>query len=60
MNEKIFEKGISEKQGNYLKPNYIISSMGCPPCKILGTILEVNEGRTSTNEPENKKAHDDA
>ena len=25
------------------------------PCKILRTILEMDEGRTLTNEPENKK-----
>ena len=29
--------------------------MGCTPCKILGTILIVDEGRTSTNGPEGKK-----
>ena len=34
--------------------------LGCPPCKILGTILEMDEGRTSTNGPEDKKTNDDA
>ena len=29
------------------------------PCKILGTILKVDEGRALTNGPENKKTHDD-
>ena len=33
---------------------------GCPPGKILGTILEMNEGKTSINGPEAKKADDDA
>ena len=28
--------------------------------KILGTILEMDEGRISTNWPEGKKANDDA
>ena len=32
----------------------------CPSRKILGIILNVNEGRTSTNDPENNKTHDDA
>ena len=32
----------------------------CPSRKILGTILEVDEGRTSTNGPKNKKTRDDA
>ena len=31
----------------------------CPPHKLLGTILKVDEGRTSTNGLENKKTHDD-
>ena len=34
--------------------------MGFPPCKILGTILEVNQRRSQTNEPENKKTRDHA
>ena len=29
-------------------------------CKILRTILEIDERRTSTNRPENKKANNDA
>ena len=32
----------------------------CPPSKIIGTILEVGEERTSTKKPENKKTNDDA
>ena len=34
--------------------------LSCPPRKIRGTILKLDEGRTSTNWPENKKTHDDA
>ena len=34
--------------------------LGCSPCKILRSILEVVERRTSTNGPENKKTNDDA
>ena len=33
--------------------------LSCPPRNILGTILEVNQTRTPTNGPENKKIHDD-
>ncbi len=29
----------------------------CPPCKILGTILKLDNRRTSANEPENKKTY---
>ena len=29
--------------------------MNCTPCKILGTILKVDENRTSANGRENKK-----
>ena len=32
---------------------------GCLPHKILGTILKVDERRTPTNRPENKKTIDD-
>ena len=32
----------------------------CLPCKILGTILEMDEGKTSTNRLEDKKTIDDA
>ena len=34
--------------------------LGCPSRKILGTILKVDQRRTSTNGPGNKKTHDDA
>ena len=32
--------------------------LGCSLCKILGTILEKDERRTSTNRPEDKKIND--
>ena len=32
----------------------------CHPCKIIGAILKVDKGETKTNEPENKKTHDEA
>ena len=31
---------------------------GCPPNKILGTTLEMDQGRTPTNGPEDKKTND--
>ena len=34
--------------------------LGCLPCKILGTILDEDQRRTQTNEPENKKTNDHA
>ena len=36
-----------------------IKYLGCPTCTILGTILEVDEGRTSTNWSGDKKADND-
>ena len=35
-----------------------VKHLGCPPCKIIGTILEIDDGRTSTNEQEDKKVND--
>ena len=32
--------------------------LGSPPCKILRTILEVDQWRTSTNRPKNKKTNE--
>ena len=34
--------------------------LGCPSFKILGTILEMDEGRTSINGPADKKDNDNA
>ena len=49
------KKSILEERENYLKTNYIVEipSKGLAPCKILGTILKVDQRRTSTNGPEN-------
>ena len=64
MEKKKLKKNISSERENLSKPNYIVEIspkgkyLGCPHCKILGTILKVDGGRTSTNEPENKKIHD--
>ena len=66
MNEKI-KKRVSQANKKNTR-NQIISQkshqrdkcLGCPPSKILGIILKVDEGRTSTNEPENKKTNDAA
>ena len=62
---KKLKKSIFGEQGDYSKPNYIAETLSkgwtpgmCTPCEILETILQVDEGRTSTNGPENKKTHD--
>ena len=47
--EKI-RKEYPRRRKNSSKPNYIYH-----PCKTLGTILKVGEGRTLTKEAENKK-----
>ena len=39
----------------YKKSHQRDKHLSCPPCKVLRNILKVNEGRTSTNTPENKK-----
>ena len=59
MKEKNFLKCISEEPVNYSRQNSIArtSSKGCPTCK---TTLEVDQRRTQTNGPENKKTNDHA
>ena len=52
-NEKTSRNQTTE-QTSYQRDEYL----GCLPCMILGIILEVNEGRTLSNEPENQKTHD--
>ena len=42
------------------KSNQRDKHQGCSPCKILGTILEMDEKRTLTNGPEKNKTNDDA
>ena len=34
--------------------------LSSPPCKIIGTILKMDKGRTQTNGPPDKKVDDDA
>ena len=51
---KLYETNLNSR--NFIK---WVNAWAIPPSKIFGTILEVNEGRTSTNEAENKKVHDD-
>ena len=61
--KKKFKKNTSGGRENESKPNYIeeISSKGCcPPRKILGNIIKVDQRRTSINGSENKKTHDNA
>ena len=59
-NKKI-KKG---EQENYSKPNYIADQRdkyrNCPPRKILWTIRKVDQRKTSTNGPDNKKTYDGA
>ena len=33
--------------------------VGCLPCKLLGTNLDIDKGSASTNGAENKKTHED-
>ena len=60
------KKSFSDKQQKFSKPNSAVGisskgkHLGCLFCKILGTILEIDEGKTLTNGPENKKVNDDA
>ena len=56
MKEKIKKEYLRRTRQLYCRTKHL----GCLPHKIVGTILEVDEGRTSTNESENKKTNDDA
>ena len=57
-------KSISDEQENYSNTSSAVEisskgqTSGLNPCKILGAILEIDKGRTSTNVPEGKKAND--
>ena len=53
-------KRTSQNQAQPQKSHQISSHQGCVLRGILGTILEMNEGRTSTNRPQDKKTNDDA
>ena len=58
------KKDISGKRESYSKPNHIAEPhqkdkcLGYPPRKILGAILNVDQRRTSTIGPENKRTND--
>ena len=60
------EKSISEEEKTtpnksiWQKPHQRNKNLVCPLCKIFGTILKMDKGRTSTNEPENRKTKDEA
>ena len=64
--KRLMMKGIElpnqEKNPNTQRKGklQVLRNIGCPPCKILKTILKVDEGITSTNELENKKTQNDA
>ena len=48
-------RNLTTKQKSHQRDEYL----GCPSRKILKTIIKVDQRRTSTNGPENKKTHDD-
>ena len=54
-NEKATQNKSIEKD-HYKRDKYLSS----PPCKILGTSLEVDQRRTLTNWPEKKKTNEHA
>ena len=58
MKEKI--KKASQNQVLQQESHQRDKHIGCSPCKVLGTNLEMYERRTSTNRPEDKKTNDDA
>ena len=53
-NEKTSRKQTLQQE-SYQKNKHL----GFPPCKILGTILQINKRRTSINGPEKKKTHNE-
>ena len=56
--KRVFQqsKETSRNQTVLLKFHQRDKYLGCPLCKILGTILEMNKG-TSTNGPESKETY---
>ena len=56
------KKSFLEERNPVLQRKYHQKNkhMGCPPCKLLGTLLEMDKGGTSTNGPGEKKTKDDA
>ena len=61
MKEKIPQENekTTKNQTKSEVSNHRDKSLGFSPCKILGNILKVDKGRTSINEPGNKKTHVD-
>ena len=47
-------KKTTRNQTTQQKDNQRDTYLGCPSLKILGTILNVDQRRNPTNEPENK------
>ena len=60
--ERVFQENekTTRNQAILQKPHQRDKHLDCYPCKILGTILKVDKGRTSTNGLENRKTNDDA
>ena len=60
--KKIYKekKKSTRNQTTSEKSHQIDKYLGCPPRKILATILKVDQRRTPTNEPGNKKTHDNS
>ena len=55
--EENFRKCIGDSEMKIEKSDILLD---CPLCKILGTILKMDSGRTQTNGSEDKKINDDA
>ena len=51
-------KKTSRNQTLQQKSHQRNKQLSCPPCKILGTILKMDMGRTQTNGSEDKKVDD--
>ena len=60
MKDEIRRKGMLLETKFCIRNLIRDKNLDCPPYKILGTILEMNEERTPTNGAEEKKADDDA
>ena len=52
MNEKTYRNQVLEQESHQCDKH-----LGCPPCNILDTVLQVDEGKTSTVQ---QKANDKA
>ena len=54
-NEKTFLNKARQQESNQRDKQF-----GCPPWKIVGTILKMDNGGSQTNGQEDKKTNDDA